>query len=50
MRLKKNVDSATSFTLKDAIGQSFYGIWHCHDEYELVYIWEGKSQKITDGS
>lgn len=44
---KKNVDSATSFTLKDTIGQSFNGIWHFHDEYELVYIWEGKGQKIV---
>jgi len=46
-KYKKNVDSATSFALKDTIGQSFNGIWHFHAEYELVYIWEGKGQKIV---
>lgn len=43
---KKNVDSNNSFTLKNTIGQSFDGLWHFHDEYELIYIWEGRGEKI----
>lgn len=46
-RYKKNVDSSTSYTLKNTIGQSFNGIWHFHSEYELVYIWEGRGKKIV---
>src|SRR5699024_10601394 len=46
-KYKKNVNSATSFALKDTIGQSFNGIWHFHAEYESVYIWEGKGQRIV---
>lgn len=44
---KKNIDSKTSFKLKNTIGQSFDGLWHFHDEYELVYIWDGRGEKIV---
>lgn len=43
---KKNVDANHSFTLKNTIGKSFDGLWHFHDEYELIYIWEGRGEKI----
>jgi len=43
---KKNIDSGTSYKLKNTIGQSFDGLWHFHDEYELIYIWEGRGKKI----
>jgi AraC-like DNA-binding protein/uncharacterized cupin superfamily protein len=44
---KKNINSETSFKLKDTIAQSFDGLWHFHDEYELIYIWEGKGTRIV---
>lgn len=44
---KKNVDAHHSFKLKNTIGQSFDGLWHFHEEYELIYIWEGKGEKIV---
>jgi AraC-like DNA-binding protein len=44
---KKNINSETSFKLKDTVGQSFDGLWHFHDEYELVYIWDGKGKRIV---
>lgn len=43
---KKNVDVRHSFKLKNTIGQSFDGLWHFHEEYELIYIWEGKGEKV----
>lgn len=44
---KKNVDARHSFKLKNTIGQSFDGLWHFHEEYELIYIWEGRGEKIV---
>jgi AraC-like DNA-binding protein len=44
---KKNINSQNSFKLKNTIGQSFDGLWHFHDEYELIYIWEGKGEKVV---
>jgi AraC-like DNA-binding protein len=46
-RFKKNINSITSFKLKNTVGQSFDGLWHFHDEYELIYIWDGKGEKIV---
>jgi AraC-like DNA-binding protein len=46
-RFKKNINSTTSFKLKNTVGQSFDGLWHFHDEYELIYIWDGKGEKIV---
>lgn len=45
-QFKKNINSNSSLTLKNTIGQSFDGLWHFHNEYELVYIWEGRGKKI----
>ncbi|MFH5834294.1 AraC family transcriptional regulator [Halalkalibaculum sp. DA3122] len=43
---KKNVDAHHSFKLKNTVGRSFDGLWHFHKEYELIYIWEGRGEKI----
>ncbi|CAN5466955.1 AraC family transcriptional regulator [soil metagenome] len=43
---KKHTGSFASFTLKDTVGQSFDGLWHTHEEYELIYICEGKGDKV----
>ncbi|MDR8390781.1 AraC family transcriptional regulator [Aliifodinibius sp. S!AR15-10] len=43
---KKNVDAHHSFKLKNTVGQSFDGMWHFHKEYELIYIFEGRGEKI----
>lgn len=44
---KKPIDSFVSYTLKDTVGQSFDGLWHTHEEYELIYICEGRGEKIV---
>jgi len=44
---KKPTGSFASYTLKDTIGQSFDGLWHTHEEYELIYICEGKGEKVV---
>ncbi|MEX2640072.1 MAG: AraC family transcriptional regulator [Balneolales bacterium] len=44
---KINVVSNSSFTVKNTIGQSFDGLWHYHNEYELSYIHEGRGEKIV---
>lgn len=43
---KKPTSSFSSYTLKNTVGQSFDGLWHTHREYELIYICEGKGDKI----
>ena len=43
---KKPTGSFSSYTLKDTVGQSFDGLWHTHEEYELIYICEGKGEKV----
>lgn len=43
---KKNTESFSSYALKNTVGQSFDGLWHSHDEYELIYIHEGKGEKM----
>jgi hypothetical protein len=42
---KKPTGSFSSYTLKNTVGQSFDGLWHTHEEYELIYICEGKEKK-----
>lgn len=44
---KKPTGSFASYTLKDTVGQSFDGLWHTHEEYELIYICEGKGEKVV---
>jgi AraC-like DNA-binding protein len=43
---KKTTDTFASYMLKDTVGQSFDGLWHTHNEYELIYICEGKGEKV----
>jgi AraC-like DNA-binding protein len=44
---KKPTGSFSSYTLKDTVGLSFDGLWHTHEEYELIYICEGKGEKVV---
>jgi len=43
---KKTTGTFSSYTLKDTVGQSFDGLWHTHEEYELIYICEGMGEKV----